>query len=573
MKNAEIADIFDRIADMLEFKGEMVFKVASYRRAARTLRDTPEDIAVVVAEKRLSELAGIGKSMAEKIEEYLRTGKIAKSEELCKGYSEEFIVMLQIPGMGPKSLAVIHSNLKISTIKELEAACLDGRLSQLPGLGAKKAENILKGIEFLRQSSKRIPLGIALPVAEQIVAAVRKFKAVERAEMAGSLRRMRDTIGDIDILASSAHPQDAIHAFTAMPEVKRVLAAGGTKASVIVEGNQQIDLRVVEEESYGSALLYFTGSKPHNVKLRDLAKGMGLKINEYGVFRGDRKIAGRDEEDVYDAAGLVWIPPELREDRGEIEAAMESKLPHLVTIEQIRGDLHVHSDFSDGSATLEQLARRAEDLGYEYLAVTDHSQSLKIAHGLTAERVEEKMARIRELNKKLKKMTLLLGTELDILSNGKLDYPDEVLEQFDWVVASIHSGFKQPGEKITQRIIAAMEHPLVDCIAHPTGRQIGRRAPYELDLEKVLQAAARTETAIEINANYDRLDLDDIWCRRAKKYGVKLAIGTDAHKLEHMSMIRLGVAVARRGWLEPQDVLNTLPLKKLRRKRPCLART
>jgi DNA polymerase (family 10) len=570
MKNAEIAEIFDKLADILEFKGEMVFKIASYRKAARTLRDTPEDIATVVAEDRLSELPGIGKGMAEKIVEYLKTGKISKYEDTCKGYTEEFLVMLQIPGMGPKSLAAIHERLKVATIRELEAACLDGRLSELPGLGPKKAENILKGIEFIRQAGKRIPLGVALPVAEEIVSAVRKLGAVERAEMAGSLRRMRETIGDIDILASSSDPQKAIASFTKMPQVKRVLAAGGTKASVIVEGNQQIDLRVVEEESFGSALLYFTGSKAHNVKLRDLAKGLGLKVNEYGVFRGDSRIGGRNEEDVYRAVGLVWIPPELREDRGEIEAAKENALPDLVTLDQLRGDLHAHSNFSDGSATLEQLAERAAELGYEYIAVTDHSQSLKIARGLTAERVEEKLEKIRALNAKHRKVKLLMGTEIDILSSGKLDYPDDILEKFDWVAASIHSGFKQPGQKITQRILAAMENPYVDCIAHPTGRQIGKRAPYEVDMEKIIQMAARTQTAIEINANYDRLDLDDIWCRRAKKYGVKLAIGTDAHRLEHLNMIRLGVAVARRGWLETGDILNTLPLRNLRRKRPIL---
>lgn len=570
MKNQEIAEIFDRVADILEFKGELVFKIASYRRAARTLRDTPEDIAVVVAENRLSELSGIGKSMAEKIEEYLKTGKIQKYEEARRDYSEEFLLMLQIPGMGPKILATIHSRLKIKSIKELEECCLDGRLLELPGLGQKKIENILRGIQFLRQASQRIPIGVALPIAEEIVAQIRKIPAVAQSEMAGSLRRMRETIGDIDVLASSSDPERVIRAFATMPQVKRVLAAGGTKGSVLVEGNQQIDLRVVDEDSFGSALLYFTGSKAHNIKLRDLAKGLGLKINEYGVFRGAEKLVGRTEEEVYSAVGLCWIPPELREDRGEIEAAKEGKLPRLVTLEQVRGDLHVHSTFSDGSATLEQLAKRAEQLGYEYVAVTDHSQSLKIAHGLTPEKVEEKREQIRAINAKHKKVTLLLGTELDILSNGKLDYPDDVLEKFDWVVASIHSGFKQPSQKITERIISAIEHPLVDCIAHPTGRQIGKRAPYEVDLEKIIQAAARTQTAIEINANYDRLDLDDIWCRRAKKHGVKLAIGTDAHKLDHMNMIRLGVAVARRGWLEPDDVLNTMPLRELRRKRSLL---
>ncbi|RJP64052.1 MAG: DNA polymerase/3'-5' exonuclease PolX [Candidatus Abyssobacteria bacterium SURF_17] len=567
MKNSEIADVFDQLADVLEFKGEMVFKVNSYRKAARTLRDTSEDIAVVAAENRLANLPGIGKSTAEKIQEYLKTGKIKKYEEERKGLSDELISMLQIPGMGPKSLALIHSRLKIDTFAALEDAIHSGRLAELPGMGEKKGENILKGIQLLREASKRIPLGVALPIAEQVLDEVRKFKSVRRAELAGSLRRMRETIGDIDILASASDHKKAIEAFAALPQVKRVLAAGTTKASVIVQGNQQIDLRVVDEECFGAALQYFTGSKEHNIKLRDIAKGLGLKINEYGVFRGDKKVGGKEEKEIYEAIGLQWMPPEIREDRGEIEAAKEGSLPALVTSKQIKGDLHVHSNFSDGRATLEQLAEQAEALGYKYIAVTDHSQSLKIARGLTPERVEQKGKEIQKINSKLKSLKLLLGTELDILGDGGLDYPDKLLEKFDWVVASIHSGFKQPREKITRRITSAMENPFVDCIAHPTGRLIGQRSPYEVDVEELLAVAAKTGTAIEINANYDRLDLDDIWCKRAKELGVKLAIGTDAHHLDHMNMIRLGVAVARRGWLEATDILNTLPLKKLRQKR------
>ena len=567
MKNAEIAEIFDRLADILEFKGEVVFKVNSYRKAARTLRDTTEDISVVASENRLEELPGIGKSTADKIAEYLETGKIKKFDEERRGLSDEFIRMLQIPGMGPKTLALIHAKLKIDSFAGLAEAARSGRLSELPGMGSKKAENILRGIEMLRQAAGRIPLGVALPIAEEIVESVRAFRGVTRAEMAGSLRRMRETIGDVDILAASSNPARVIESFTSLPHVKRVLAAGTTKASVIVEGNQQIDLRVVEVESFGAALQYFTGSKAHNVKLRDLAKGAGLKINEYGVFRGEKKLGGRDESDVYEAIGLSWIPPELREDRGEVEAAKAGELPDLVKEEQLLGDLHVHSDYSDGKATLEQLAERGRALGYRYIAVTDHSQSLKIAHGLTAEGVEEKRKRLQKINGKLKKLKLLMGTEVDILGEGKLDYPDELLKTFEWVVASIHSGFKQPREKIMRRILGAMENPLVDCIAHPTGRLLGQRPAYEIDIEEMLSAAARTRTAIEINANYDRLDLDDVGCKRAKQLGVKLAIGTDAHKLENMNMLRLGVAVARRGWLEPADVINTLPRNRLRQKR------
>ena len=567
MKNSEIADIFDRLADILEFKGDVVFKINSYRKAARTLRDTPEDIAVIASEGRLADLPGIGKSTSDKIGEYLKTGKIKKYDQERKGLSDELIRMLQIPGLGPKSLALIHAKLKVNTFAALEQAIHSGRLAELPKMGPKKAENILKGIELLREAAKRIPLGIALPVAEEVVASVRAFRTVKRAEMAGSLRRMSETVGDIDILASASNQTKVIESFTSLPQVKRVLAAGTTKASVIVEGNQQIDLRVVDEESFGAALQYFTGSKAHNVKLRDIAKGMGLKINEYGVFRGNEKIGGREEEEIYDSVGLNWMPPELREDRGEIEAAGKGELPSLVTARHIKGDMHVHSDYSDGNATIKQVAERAEALGYKYLAVTDHSQSLKIAGGLTPERVRQKRDEIRKINAGLTGLKLLFGTELDILSDGTLDYSDDLLKEFDWVVASIHSGFKQPRERITRRIISAMENPLVDCIAHLTGRLIGQRAPYEVDIEQILGVAAETGTAIEINANYERLDLDDVWSKRAKQLGVKLAIGTDAHRLEHLDMLRLGVAVARRGWLEPDDILNTFPLKKVRRKR------
>jgi DNA polymerase (family 10) len=566
MKNAEIADLFERLADILEFKGEVVFKVNSYRKAARTLRDTPEDVAVIAAEDRLQKLDGIGKATADKIAEYLETGTINRYETEREGLSDELIRMLDIPGIGPKSLALIHKELKIDTFDALEEAIESGRLAELPGMGKKKGENIVKGIQLLREATGRIPLGIALPIAEEMLAAVRRFRSVKRAELAGSLRRMRETIGDIDILASAADHAKAIEAFTSQPQVTRVLAAGTTKASVIVEGNQQVDLRVVDEDSFGAALQYFTGSKAHNVKLREIAGRAGLKINEYGIFRGEKKIGGHDESEMYAEVGLQWMPPELREDRGEIEAARERALPDLVTDRQIKGDLHVHSNYSDGKATIAEIAERAQALGYRYIAITDHSQSLKIARGLEPRRLKRKRKEIEEINASLTKLTLLYGTELDILPDGRLDYPDEILGEFDWVVASIHTAFKQPRERITRRIVGAMQNPFVDCIAHLTGRLINQRAAYEVDIEEVLQVAAETDTAIEINANYERLDLDDVWCKRAKQLGVKLAIGTDAHRLEYLDSPRLGVAVARRGWLEPSDVLNTLPMKKLRRK-------
>jgi DNA polymerase (family 10) len=500
MKNSEIADIFEHLADILEFKGEVVFKVNSYRKSARTLRDTAEDIAVISAEDRLLDMPGIGKSTAEKIREYLETGTLRKYEQEREGLSDELIRMLQIPGIGPKTLALIHSKLKTDTFEALEGAIRSGELAKLSGMGEKKAENILQGIQLLREAAKRTPLGIALPIAEEILASVRAFDSVDRAEPAGSLRRMRETVGDIDILASSTDHKAAIDAFTSLAQVERVLAAGTTKASVIVEGARQVDLRVVDEDSFGAALQYFTGSKAHNVKLRDIAARKGLKINEYGIFRGEKKIGGRQEEEIYAGVGLEWMPPELREDRGEIEAAKEGALPELVTAGQLRGDLHVHSDYSDGRATLAELAERAKELNYRYIAVTDHSQSLKIARGLNPARLEKKRKELEKINAGLEGLKLLFGTELDILPDGKLDYPDEILEGFDWVVASIHSAFKQPGEKITRRIIGAMQNPFVDCIAHLTGRLINQRPPYEVDIEAVLRVAASTSTTSGANA-------------------------------------------------------------------------
>jgi DNA polymerase (family 10) len=556
MKNRDIARILDRIGDVLEFKGENVFKVNAYRRAARALDDLAEDVQAIKEQGRLRQIPGIGSGMAEKVEEYLSTGKIGKHEELTKDLPPRLMDLLNIPGLGPKTLQLAYERLGVRDLEDLKRVIADGNLAGLPGMGAKKVENIQKGIEHLMGSRQRIPLGVAYPLVQTIVGELEKIAGVSRVSAAGSLRRMRETIGDIDILATGKKGAVIIEEFCQLPLVERILAQGDTKGSVIVEGGTQVDLRVVEEAAYGAALQYFTGSKDHNIKLREMAKAGGLKISEYGVFKGQRKLSGKTEEEVYKVLGLPLIPPELREDRGEIEAGLKGDLPELVEAKKILGDLHVHSEFSDGASTLEEIAAEGKDLGYKYVAICDHSRSVKYAGGLSADRLERQGEEIRRLNSKLKGIQLLAGSEVDIKGDGSLDFPDRLLEKLDIVLAAIHQGFKQ---RVTERMCRAMENPHVDVIVHPTGRLISRREGYEVDLEAVLKKAAETRTALEINAYYDRLDLNDMNCLRAGKLGVKVAIGTDAHHSNQMWMLQLGVGVARRGWLEAKDVVNTLP--------------
>jgi DNA polymerase (family 10) len=564
MKNKELAQIFEKMADILEFKGDNVFKINAYRKASRALKDFLGDLQQLTKEGKLKDIPGVGSGIAKKIEEYLKTGKITKYEEAKQGISDELLNMLNIPGMGPKTLSLIHKRLKISNLQELEEALHDGKLRDLPGMGEKKEENILRGIKLLQMSQKRMTLGEVLPLVDEIINALKKKGTISKIQTAGSLRRMRETIGDIDILATGKDNKKIINDFIHLPLVTDILAAGETKASVIVAVGTQVDLRVVPEESYGAALQYFTGSKAHNVRIREMARSMGLKVNEYGIFKGDKKIGGAKEKDIYDVLNLPMMPPEMREDRGEIEAALKGKLPYLVELGDIKGDLHVHSMWSDGSATIEELALKAKDMGYEYIVIADHSQSLKIGSGLTEDELAEKIEEIKEINKKLSGITVLSSAEVDIKADCTLDYSDELLKDLDVVIVAIHSGFKQTEEAMTQRILKALGNPYVHILAHPTGALIGAREPYSVDLEKVMKKAADKKVALEINAYYERLDLNDTACRRAKELGAKLAIGTDSHHLDQLWMMKLGVAVARRGWLEPDDVLNTYDLKKLK---------
>lgn len=562
MKNREIADIFEHMAEILEFKDDNAFRINSYMKASRVLRDLTEDIEALAGEDRLKDIPGIGTGMAEKINQYIKTGRIDKYEEIKRDVPEGLLKMLDIPGMGPKTAALIYKKLKIKDMSGLEKAIGEGKLRKLPGMGEKKEENILRGIRLLKEAGKRILLGVALPVVEEMVNKL-KQKGITLVSPAGSLRRMKETIGDIDILVGAKSGREVIRDFVHQPNVKEILAEGDTKGSVIVEGGIQVDIRAVEPDSFGAALQYFTGSKAHNIHLREIAKQKGLKINEYGVFRGSKKTGGAKEEDVYKSLGLPWIPPVMREERGEIDAAGRGKLPRLITDKDIRGDFHVHSEWTDGTAPIEVMAKKAKEMGYSYIAITDHSQAVRIAGGLTPKELEEEIEEIKRINKKLKDFTILCGAEVDIKNDGSMDFPDRLLEKLDIVLGAVHSGFKQDRKILTKRITTAVRNPHVDIIVHPRGGLIGAREPYDVDMEEVLKAASDTGTALEINAYYDRMDLDDIWARRAKEMGVKLAIGTDSHHVDQLWMMRLGVGICGRAWLEKKDVLNTLSLEEL----------
>ncbi|MDN3509959.1 MAG: DNA polymerase/3'-5' exonuclease PolX [Candidatus Jettenia sp.] len=564
MKNHEIAALFERIANVLELKGENAFRINSYRKAARILGDITEDIEVLAREGKLKDIPGIGESMAEKIMEYIHTGKMSKYDEVMKEISEETITLMQIPGLGPKTVAMLNKKLGIVSLSDLEKALQEGKLKGLFGIGDKKIQNIMRGIELFKTSQQRIPIGMAYPVVKGIIEVLKHHSQTKDIQSAGSLRRMKETVGDIDILATGTRGEDIVKSFVTMRGVTQILAAGDTKGSVRVEEGVQVDLRVVREDEFGSALQYFTGSKEHNVRLREIAKKKGYKINEYGIFKDNKRIGGSREEEIYKALGMDWIPPELRENKGEIEAAQEGKLPNLIKLSDIKGDLHNHSDWSDGNSTFEEMAKRAMDMGYKYLVVSDHSQSLHVANGLKEEELLEEIEEIDNLNKKLKGFTLLKATEVDIMADGSIDFPDKLLEKLDVVIASIHSGFKQEKKRITERMIAAIRNPYVNIIAHPTGRLIGKREGYEVDLDKVMEACVETGTALELNCYYDRLDLNDSNCRKAKEIGVMIAINTDAHHVDQMWMIELGVGIARRGWLEAKNVINTFLLHDLK---------
>ena len=563
ISNAQIAQVFYRIAELLDIKGENPFKVRAYEKAALVVESLSEPLEKVYREGRITEIPGIGKSIAEKIGELIETGRLSYLEELEASIPAGVVELLKIPEVGPKTAWLVYNKLGIKSIEEMEQAAREGRLRGLPGLGPKTEENILKGIERLRRFGERVPLGIALPFARQVVEWLRERAPIDKIEPAGSLRRRRETIGDIDILVTSNEPLAVMDAFVSLPIVREVLAKGETKTSVVTEMGIQMDVRVVEPDCFGAALQYFTGSKEHNIHLRKIAQDMGLKISEYGVFRGEEKIAGLTEEEVYGALNLPWIAPELREDRGEIEAAADGKLPLLVQLKDIRGDLHTHTKHSDGNFTIKEMALAAKGMGYEYIGIADHTKGLGVAAGQDEEAILKQKEEIDKLNEELEGIKVLAGVEVNIRMDGTLDIDEEVLEQLDFVIASVHSAFKQPREVMTERICKAMEREVVDILGHPTGRLIGKRDAYEVDAEKLIDEAVRTKTILEINAFPDRMDLPDILCRAAKAKGAKFAINTDAHSIDQLNLIEYGVATARRGWLEREDIVNCLPLEDL----------
>jgi len=565
VKNREIAAILYEMAELLELHAENRFKIIAYSKAARAIESLKEDIVQVCREKRLQSIPGVGKAIAQKIEEYLRTGRIQSHQELLAQTPSGQAELLKISGLGPKTIFMLHEKLNISNLDELEKAATEHCIRRLPRMGETREKNIQRSIERYKKRSQRILYSTAEPIVNEILAYLRGIAGLEHITAAGSFRRGRETVGDIDILATATSPEEVVASFVRMPMVEEVLAKGPTKASVIVQETIQVDLRIVEHRSYGTVLQYFTGSKDHNVRMRQLALGRGYSLNEYSLTRlaDSQDLFYETEEEVYAALGLQYIPPEMREDNGEIEAALQGRLPSIVELKDLRGDLHVHSSWSDGRASVQEMGEAALVLGYEYIVICDHSPSIGIAGGLVPEKLEQKIEAVAAANEALEGITVLMGTEVDIKADGGLDYPDELLARCDVVVASVHMGQQQTERAITGRLISAIENKNVDIIGHPTGRIINQREPYGLDLQAVLEAAARTGTALEINAYPGRLDLNDINARTAKDMGVRMSINTDAHDPKMLLNMKYGVNVARRAWLEKKDLLNAMSLQEL----------
>ncbi len=568
MENNEFANIFWDMAEFLELKEDNPFKIRAYRKAAQNIEALPKSLEEIYGKgglKAILAVPGIGQHIADKIEEQIKTGKVASHNKLAKEFPRGFLDLANIPGMGPKTALLLYKKFKIDSPEKLEKAAKAGKLRNIPGMGTKKEENILRGINLKKQSHGRFLIDDATAHAELIVEELKKLKEVKKILPCGSLRRGQETIGDIDILVISSKPKKIMDTFVNMAAVKNILAHGETKSSVILRNGMQADLRVVPEKSFGSAAHYFTGSKAHNIHIRQLAQKKGLKVSEYGIFRGNKQIGGKTEEEMFSKFGFQFIPPELREMRGEFEAAKNKKIPKLVELKDIKGDLHMHTIATDGNNSIEEMARAAKKLGYEYILITDHTQSTRIAGGLNESAALKQIKKIRDANKKVKGIEILAGAEVDILPDGKLDYSDDILKQLDIVLIAIHSNFKMPKKQMTDRIIKAMQNKHTNILVHPTGRLINEREPYEIDMEKVLQAAKKFNVAVEINAHPRRLDLTDIYCMRAKELGVKLVICTDAHSTDQLELIKYGVITARRGWLEKKNILNTYPLAKLKK--------
>ncbi len=568
MTNAEIAVVFEQVADLLEFQGANPFRVRAYRNGARAIKDLPEAVEDVAndPDRQLTDITGIGKDLAEKVMTFLMTDSLPLLEELLAEIPESVLAILRVPGLGPKRAAVLHNELGINNLDQLREACESQQVRRLKGFGAKTEATILAGLEIAAQAEERTYWAHADEIARVILEHLRTCPEIEKMEMAGSYRRGKDTVGDLDVLVVSDEPREVMDCFAAYPGRAQVLMRGDKKMSIRLGSGLQVDLRVVPAESFGAALQYFTGSKAHNIVLRGMAKDRGLKVNEYGVFRGEAQIAGATEEEVYAALDLPWFPPELREARREFEWAEAGELPRLVELDDMRGDLHVHSTWTDGLATVEAMATAAKKRGLKYVAITDHSKRVAMAGGLDASALRRQWAEIDALNEGLKGFRVLKGVEVDILERGGLDLDDDVLSEADWVVASVHYGQNQSRDKITRRVVDALKNPYVCAIAHPTGRLLNRRNPYEIDLDAVLKAARDCGKMMELNAHPMRLDLDDVACAAAKNYGVPIVISTDAHNVNGLEAMRFGVLQARRGGLTAEDVANTrtwAQLKKL----------
>ncbi len=573
MKNQEIANIFYEIADFLEMEG-VQFKPYAYQKAAITLETLEKDVAEIYKEggrEALLKIPGIGQSMAEKIEEYLKTGKIKYYEELKKKTPIQMEELTAVEGLGPRKAKILYQKLRIRNLKDLEKSAKAHKIAPLFGFGEKTEKNILEGIAFLKRSKGRFLLGEILPIVKEVYQRLKSLKEVEKIDPAGSVRRMKETIGDVDFLVTPSSggggPEKVMDFFTSLPEVIKIWGKGTTKASVRMKEGFDMDIRVVPARSYGSALQYFTGSKEHNIAIRKIAMDKGLKLSEYGLFRGPKMIAGKTEEEIYRALGMQWIPPEIRENQGEIEAALEGKLPKLIDYKDIKGDLHCHSKWDGGADTIEEIAEAAKKMGYRYIGIADHTKFLRIEYGLDEKKLALQRKEIEKINYKLQtknyKLKILQGCEANILNDGSIDISDEALKKLDYVIAGIHSNFKMPKEKMTERIIKAMKNSNVDIISHPTGRILKRRDEYQIDFDKILRAAKETKTILEINSFPERLDLNDQNIRRTKEAGVKMVINTDSHHKDQLRFIEFGIAQAKRGWAEKEDIINTQPLEKL----------
>jgi DNA polymerase (family 10) len=562
MRNLELAQIFYLIAELLDMK-EVSFKPRAYEKVARVLESLEKDVGEIYQEgglKALENIPGVGKNIALKIEEFIKTDRIKDYQKLKKECPVDLESLTAVEGLGSKKIKVLYKKLKIKNLKDLEKAAQAGKIKKLVGFGEKSEKAILEGIAFVKAGQGRFLLGLILPVVREIIGALEKLTEVGKIRVAGSVRRMKETIGDIDILATSSQSEKVMDYFVKMPEVVKVWAKGPTKSSVRLKKGLDCDLRVISKESFGAALQYFTGNKDHNILTRRLAQQKGLKLNEYGVFKGKKRIAGPNEKEIYQAIGLSYIEPELRTNAGEIEASLAGQLPKLIDYDGIRGDCHCHTDWSDGMETIEQMARAAKKMGYQYLAITDHAGFLKIANGLDERRLLKQMAEIDRVNQRVSGIKILKGAEVDVKDDGCLAIKDEVLAKLDLVLGAVHSSFKMTKEDMTKRLIRTIKSPHVDIIAHPTGRLIHKREAYSLDFGQIFKAAKETKTALEINAYFERLDLKDTDIRQTKEAGVKLIIGTDAHSSNHFPMMELGIAQARRGWAKKKDILNSQSL-------------